>query len=198
MIIGLSGYAQVGKDTIGKALVEGYGFTRFAFADALKECVYRLNPIVVAENAPDYVPRGPYLVTHRVQDYVDSLGWEEAKKYPEVRRLLQVMGTEAGRQVLGDNIWVDAVLNKVGSRDVVITDCRFPNEAQAVKERGGHVVRVVRPGVDAVNAHPSETSLDDWPFDRIVINGGSMDDVETLASDLYDDLKSSRYDLQLF
>lgn len=185
MIIGLSGYAQSGKDTLGSALVDNYGFTRYAFADALKEMVYRLNPVVDQ-------------MENRVQDFVDTEGWEKAKKNPEVRRLLQVMGTEAGRQVLGDNIWVDTVLNRVGGRDVVITDCRFPNEAQAVKDRGGFVVRVRRAGVEAVNAHPSETSLDDWSFDMIVDNSGPIETIPKIAEFVYDNLKTSANDLQLF
>lgn len=189
MLIGLSGYAQAGKDSLGAALVRNYGFTRYAFADALKEVVYRLNPLVGG-------PGG--VLGWRLQDYVDLDGWEKAKKTPEIRRLLQVMGTEAGRQVLGDNIWVDTVLNQVGNRDVVITDCRFPNEAQAVKDRGGFVVRVARPGVNAVNAHPSETSLDDWDFDLVVDNDGSIGDVESLAEFVYESLKTSSKDLQLF
>lgn len=185
MIIGLSGYAQSGKDTLGSALVDNYGFTRYAFADALKEMTYRLNPIVNGMGS-------------RIQEFVDTEGWETAKKHPEVRRLLQVMGTEAGRQVLGDNIWVNAVLNKVQDQNVVITDCRFPNEAQAVKDRGGFIVRVRRPGVDAVNAHASETSLDDWSFDLTVDNDGTMDDVQGLAEFVYDSLKTSTNDLRLF
>lgn len=192
MIIGLSGYAQSGKDTIGSFLVKEHGFTRFAFADALKEVVYRLNPVAVQQ--ADGVSEMPLRVAH----LVDSLGWEEAKKEPEVRRLLQVMGTEAGRQVLGENIWVDTVLNQVGDQDAVITDCRFPNEAQAVKDRGGFVVRVIRDGVDAVNAHPSETSLDDWPFDTWFKNGAPLDSTGPLVAEMYDHLKNLHSGLQLF
>lgn len=196
MILGLSGYAQVGKDTIGAALVKNYGFTRFAFADALKEVVYRLNPFVQWEILEDSA--GPYTEHARVQDVVDLHGWEMAKRIPEVRRLLQIMGTECGRQVLGDNIWVDTVLNQIGNRDAVITDCRFPNEAQAVKDRGGFIVRVVRPGVDAVNAHPSETSLDHWNFDAVIGNDGTIDEVDRLAEFLYNSLKNQDMALQLF
>jgi hypothetical protein len=185
MLLGLSGYAQVGKDSIGAVLVKNYGFTRYAFADALKEVVYRLNPVVDTMGS-------------RIQEFVDFDGWEKAKKNPEIRRLLQVMGTEAGRQVLVDNIWVDTVLNKVGNNNVVITDCRFPNEAQAVKDRGGYLVRVERPGVKAVNAHPSETSLDNWDFDAVIANSGTLDDVERLAEFVYESLNSSRSRLTLF
>lgn len=186
MLLGLSGYAQSGKDTIGQALVRNYGFTRYAFADVLKEVVYRLNPVADIGDV-------------RVQEIVDDYGWEEAKNISEVRRLLQVMGTEAGRDVLGTNIWVDTVLNRVRpTEDVVITDCRFPNEAQAVKNRGGHVVRVVRAGVDAANDHPSETSLDTWPFDMVVDNNGTLEDVDWIAESVYSTLKSDHQVLQLF
>jgi hypothetical protein len=188
MIIGLSGYAQSGKDTLGAVLVSNYGFTRFAFADALKEVVYRLNPFIQWEILVDSA--GPYTKHQRVQDVVDAHGWEMAKRIPEVRRLLQVMGTEAGRQVLGDNIWVDTVLNQINGRDAVITDCRFPNEAEAVKARGGYVVRVTRPGVEAVNAHPSETALDDYPFDCIVNNNGSLSYLEIVVSNMYNFVKT--------
>lgn len=52
----------------------------------------------------------------------------------------------------------------------IITDCRFPNEAQAIKDRGGIVIRIDRPGFTPVNLHPSETSLDDWDFNYKIAN----------------------------
>ena len=193
MIIGLSGYAQSGKDSIGAILVKNYGFTRCAFADALKEMAYQLNPIVVTsidENIPLGVDTNLYVKNTRLQDVVDNNGWEDAKKLPEIRRLLQVLGTEAGRKILGENIWVDTVLNKVKDKNVVITDCRFPNEAKALKNSGGFVVRVERPGMAAINNHLSETSLDGWPFDLIVLNGGTLESLNSLVKNLYIDLKN--------
>ena len=52
----------------------------------------------------------------------------------------------------------------------IITDCRFPNEAEAIKDRGGIIIRVDRPGVEPVNAHPSETALDNLDFDYRIAN----------------------------
>lgn len=193
MIIGLSGYAQSGKDSIGAILVKNYGFTRYAFADALKEMAYQLNPIVVTsidENIPLGVDTNLYVKNTRLQDVVNNNGWEDAKKLPEIRRLLQVLGTEAGRKILGENIWVDTVLNKVKDKNVVITDCRFPNEAKALKNSGGFVVRVERPGMAAINNHLSETSLDGWPFDLIVLNGGTLESLHSLVKNLYIGLKN--------
>jgi hypothetical protein len=88
------------------------------------------------------------------------------------------MGTEVGRDMFGDNFWVDQALREVQDDDLaVFTDCRFPNEAQAIKDRGGVVWRVERPGFGPVNGHASETSLDDWDFDGIIQNNGTLDDL---------------------
>lgn len=112
-----------------------------------------------------------------------------------VREFLQKLGTDGLRDGLHTNVWVNALFadytfdmsgysDRMTGKDIeslypnwIITDCRFPNEAQAVKEHLGVVVRINRPGVEAVNAHPSETSLDTWKFDYVIDND---DDVENL------------------
>lgn len=193
MLVALSGYAQVGKDSVGRFLIEDHGFTRFAFADKLREVVYALNPVVNAR---------------RVQEVVDDVGWDRAKvEVPEIRRLLQAMGTEAGRKILGENVWVNAVFEQIGRQrglsvvptdhDYVITDCRFVNEAQAVKDRGGFVVRVNRPGVGPVSGHPSETSLNDWEFDLVINNDGSLDDLRMYSTGLLVGLERLREETEL-
>ena len=74
MIIGLTGYARSGKDTVANYLVEHHGYTRVAFADAIRDALYELNPYI-ANNL-------------RVAEVVDDYGWDIAKTNPEVRRLL--------------------------------------------------------------------------------------------------------------
>lgn len=129
MIVALSGFAGVGKDEAAKVLVNEYGFTRIAFADPVCEAMYVLDPII----APD----GIGFVSLR--ETVDACGWDTAKRnFPEVRRLLQVFGTEIGRQMFGENVWVDLAMKNASQFErVVFTDCRFENEAQAVREAGG-------------------------------------------------------------
>jgi hypothetical protein len=165
--IGLSGYARSGKDTVAGILIDE-GWKRFAFADKLKLAVLRLDPIIENVN-------GRYTVSTAIKDF----GPEKTKElFPEYRRLLQVMGTEVGRDMFGDNFWVDQALREVQDDDLaVFTDCRFPNEAQAIKDRGGVVWRVERPGFGPINGHASETSLDDWDFDGIIQNNGTLDDL---------------------
>lgn len=176
MLIGLSGYAQTGKDSTAEVLVTKHGFTRIAFADKLREALYNLNPVV------GYRWRGLRREPVLYADLIDALGYEGARKTkyaPEIRRLLQRLGTEVGRNMFGENFWVEQALKDVSpnhSREnFVVTDCRFLNEARAVAQRGGEVWRISRPGVGPANDHISEVGLDDWPFDRSISNEGTLD-----------------------
>ena len=174
MIVGFSGYLRSGKDTAAQALIED-GFEHRSFAKALKDMAYALNPIVEVRGVT------PPL---RLAGVVDALGWERAKDaYPEIRALLQRMGTDAGRKVLGENIWVEtAIKNWMAdgwSENAVFTDVRFPNEADAIRHPlGGMVIRINRPGFEpGPDAHISETALDDYPFDAVIENTGGIDDL---------------------
>lgn len=164
--IGLSGYARAGKDSTANILID-QGWKRFAFADKLKLAVKKLNPIVDNELGRPFT----------LEDALTREGPDRAKEmYPEYRRLLQVMGTEVGREMFGENFWVEQALRDVQENDrAVFTDCRFPNEAQAIKDLGGEIWRINRPGFGPVNSHASEISLDDWAFDLIIENDGDLD-----------------------
>ena len=178
MIIGLHGFAQSGKDSLAKIMVEDFGYTRIAFADILREAIYRLNPIVEANID---VERG--IVITRVQSLVDSIGWDRAKvEYEEIRRLLQVMGTEVGRQLFYEDIWVDAALKDYDPQGkYVVTDMRFGNEVAAISGRKGVLVKVKRPGVGPVNDHVSDQGLPDEAFDLILDNDSTLEAWEDKA-----------------
>jgi hypothetical protein len=174
LIVGLSGYARSGKNEAANALVER-GWRQAAYADKLREFLYAVNPLI-----PGHYGAGSL----RLRRLVDQTGWDYAKTtYPEVRSLLQRTGTEAGRRVLGEDVWVEALFaSHHDAPGLVVTDVRFPNEAQAVVDRGGVMIRVERPNVGPTKdkygrAHISETALDDWPFDHVLINDGSVDDL---------------------
>ena len=170
ILLGVSGRKRHGKDTFAARLVERHGFTRVAFADPMREMALALDPIISDG--------------WRLAALVETFGWEEAKANPEVRRTLQRLGTEAGRGVLGDNIWVDTAMRHaraLGGR-VVFTDCRFPNEALVVRAAGGQLVRVNRPGfADDGDLHTSESALDEYAFDHLVLNDGSIDELHAIA-----------------
>lgn len=163
MIVGLSGYASAGKDSMGTILQTKYGFTRIAFADKMKEFAYRLDPVVIIDQDGDEA-------AIRLHHLVDQVGWDEAKQHPDVRGLLQRLGTDAGRTVFGDTIWTRAALVGHLDENIVVTDVRFPDEATYIKSLFGNVVRIHRPGFDAPNDHISEHALDDWDFDYELSN----------------------------
>jgi len=130
--------------------------------------VYTLNPWVDVD--ADYHVR--------YQDFVDEVGLHEAKNHPEVRRLLQVYGTDVMRRQFGENVWVDlAYSGKDPADHWVVTDCRFKNEADGIRDHGGFVVRINRPGVEPPNLHPSEVDLLDYDFDYTIDNDGTLDDL---------------------
>ena len=176
MIIGLTGYAQSGKDTVAKILVDNYGYTRVAFADKIREFLYDMNPMV------DNVAFEPIFL----RDRVDRDGWEVAKKNPHIRRTLQTAGV-AARKIFGEDFWVNEVFKNIDPADnIVITDVRFTNEAEAIKlitkltGLDSQVWRIKRVGVEAVNAHVSESQMDDYKVDQIFTNNGTIEDLETM------------------
>lgn len=164
MIIGLSGYARSGKDTVAEYLVEHYGYTRVAFADAVRNYAYEINPLI--DNAI------------RLAEVVDDYGWDVAKQNLEIRRTLQQVGV-AARNQFGDLFWVNMALDKVSyTGDYVITDVRFKNEASHIKRRDyAQVWRIERPGVGPINNHISEVDMDDWEYDFTFVNSGTLEDL---------------------
>lgn len=180
MIVGVSGYARSGKDTVAKILVQDHGFQQTAFADPLRDCLLALNPLI--QYKLDYL---------RLREGVEWYGWERLKEVsPDVRPLLQRMGTDVGRNILGPDTWIDVTLNKMQQpgrpenrgQSWVISDCRFLNEATAIDNAGGVVIRVHRPGFGPANDHISEVALDDYAFDQHIINNGTEADLRVSVS----------------
>ncbi|MEU5433856.1 hypothetical protein AB0G73_10830 [Streptomyces sp. NPDC020719] len=170
-LIGLAGAARSGKDTAAQTLLE-LGWERRAFADKVKDFLYALNPWIDAVD--DAEPDG-------LANEVDRHGWDAVKEESwEVRHLLQRCGTEAGRQLLGENVWVDALFRDFETwGPTVVTDVRFPNEAEAIRARGGLVVHISRPDQAFIPQadHVSERALDGWTFDASVQNDGSVENL---------------------
>jgi hypothetical protein len=175
-LIGLTGMkgrqAGVGKDEAAKALI-GRGWKRDAFADRMRKAMLALDPVI------DYDGIFGEL---RLSRLVERDGWDGAKRnHPEVRRLLQKFGTEAGRDIHGTSCWVDALFRDwTGLSPLVITDVRFDNEAQAVRDRGGRVVRIVRPGLEPLpGEHASEIGVTDDLVDEVVMNDRTVADLHS-------------------
>lgn len=174
MIIGVSGYAQSGKDTVANYLVSHYGYTKISFADPIREALYTLNPKIDIADM-----RGV-----RLASAVDGLGWENVKAdSPDARELLQRFGTEVGRNMFGQDFWVNqAMLKAQEHENVVFADVRFPNEVEAILKASGDVWRVHKTDVQAVNRHVSETALDGYKFNREIHNIGSFEDLYAIVN----------------
>jgi len=175
MLIGLTGYAGVGKDTVANILRARHGYKRYAFADKLKSFVYELNPLIIAKDPDD-------ILVH-LRDAVDEYGWDFVKRaYPLARHYLQKTGVWF-RENVDKNYWVNVVAERWyadGCPNAVFTDVRFPNEVAWIRSAGGVVIRVHRPGVGPVNDHESERA-DELGSDWELNNDGTTEDLERLV-----------------
>lgn len=177
-LIGLGGKYRAGKDVVADHLVDSHGFRKIGMSDILAEALYALNPVVVLDESGQYV---------RYQELHDVVGYVAAKEMSsEVRRLLQVLGTEVGRQLLGEDVWVEAIGQRIksSSEPVVVTGIRFFNELDMIRQLGGVSVFIIRPGLqqEATTAqHASETTLEEHNFNLVVLNTGSIEDLQEAA-----------------
>ena len=182
-IIGLNGYARSGKDTVAGFISEIYDgeVEIVAFADLIKLSAARA---LKACTDPDDVG------LPAVRAWADQFknGWS-VRIFDRIgnqvggmqgREFLQRYGTEAHRELFGDDFWVDQIDWQRDCDVLVFTDVRFENEARAIKERGGKVWRIERPSSRA-GRHASEQPLDPALIDRVIINNF---DLEHLRGDV--------------
>lgn len=198
MIIGICGFIGSGKDTIADYLVNFHGFRRDSFANTLKDAV------AAVFGWDRELLEGRTKQAREWREQVDPW-WSERLNSPNLtpRLVLQLWGTEVCRNSFHDDIWIASLENKLRKTtdDVVITDCRFPNEIASIKNAGGKVIRVTRGPEpdwyeDAIAAnkgpshigwaisrdqlskakiHASETAWVGTNFDQVIDNNGTMD-----------------------
>lgn len=166
-IIGICGYKQSGKDTVGEFLNIYYNFNRLSFADPMKEAC------------------GSLFGFNKEQLWGDKK--EIVDEYWKItpREVLQKFGSEIFRDRLqefypdlewvGKDFWVKRFIKDIKKyKKVVVADCRFPNECKAIKNEGGFVWRVVRDGYKG-DGHQSEKALDNYnDYNKIFYNNGTI------------------------
>ena len=221
MIIGICGFIGSGKDTIADYLVNIHQFRRESFANTLKDAVAQVF------GWDRDMLEGRTRQSREWRERVDPW-WAKRLNMPDLtpRWVLQYWGTEVCRRAFHDDIWIAALENKLrnSNDDIVISDCRFPNEINSIKAAGGIVVRVVR-GVEpdwydaAVSAnrgpngnstwalsraklerlkvHASEAAWVGTKFDATVDNNSSMDHLLNQINDLVQGLRVAKSDLPL-
>lgn len=139
-----------------------------------------------------------FLSEKEASDYIEN---ENCVYYANIikvnltpRLLLQILGTEAGRGLIHPNLWVNSLMSEYKRQEVInnewltlfpeyeypnwiVTDMRFPNELKAIKDRSGITIRVNRGESKSENEHESETALDEVPFDYVVNNSGTIEEL---------------------
>ena len=195
MIIGICGFIGSGKDTVADYLVNFHEFRRESFASTLKDAV------AAVFGWDRTLLEGRTKEAREWREQVDPW-WAERLAMPTLtpRWVLQYWGTEVCRRAFHDDIWIASLENKLrNSKDnVVISDCRFPNEIQSIRDAGGKIVWVQRGELPdwydtAIEAnlghnyavqdlkmrkiHASETAWVGTEFDTIIDNNKSIDDL---------------------
>jgi hypothetical protein len=167
-IIGLYSPApQSGKTMVAGTLSEE-GYVIVPFAGTLKDML-----VPMLGNLGYSYPRAWEMVLRDKETKIPELG-------VTVRHMLQTLGTEYGRQCIHPDVWTICWRKQAERHSrVVADDVRFPNEAQLIKDMGGELWMVRRPGVERTTGHASEGSLDTWEFDRVIENDGALDELRS-------------------
>jgi hypothetical protein len=215
MIIGICGLIGSGKDTIADYLQNIHQFRRESFAHTLKDAVSAVF------GWDRELLEGRTKESRAWREQVDAW-WADRLNMPDLtpRWVLQYWGTEVARRAFHDDIWIAALENKLRKTrdDIVISDCRFPNEIQAIKDAGGLVIRVVRgpepnwyalaevvnrgptrntewslskSRLETHNVHASETAWIGTEFDAVLDNNQEgLDNLYKQVADLISRLKT--------
>jgi len=202
MIIGICGFIGSGKDTVADYLVNFHEFRRESFASTLKDAVANVF------GWDRTMLEGRTKEAREWREQVDPW-WAERLDMPTLtpRWVLQYWGTEVCRKAFHDDIWIASLENKIrNSKDnVVISDCRFPNEISAIKNAGGTIVWVQRgelPGwyeyavaankgsniaineMKRLGVHASEWAWLGSKFDIVIDNNGTIDQLYQQSANL--------------
>jgi hypothetical protein len=207
MIIGVCGFIGSGKDTIADYLTNFHGFRRESFANSLKDAVAHVF------GWDRTMLEGRTKQAREWREQVDPW-WAERLDMPHLtpRWILQYWGTEVCRSGFHDDMWIASLENKLRNSkdDIVISDCRFPNEIKSIKKSGGIVIRVKRGDEptwyeDAINMnagdrhmsysiskerikklgiHASETAWVGTKFDYVLDNNTTIDNLFAQVKDL--------------
>ena len=203
MIIGICGLIGSGKDTVADYLVNVHGFRRESFAGTLKDAV------AAVFGWDRTLLEGRTKASREWREQVDPW-WAARLNIPDLtpRWVLQYWGTEVMRRGFHDDIWIASIENKIrnSSDNVVISDCRFPNEIASIHNSGGLIIRTCR-GPDPewfdlaiqenlqkseqakwelirYKVHASETAWVGTNFDYVLDNNGTMDDLYAQVNDI--------------
>ena len=166
MLIAICGHKFSGKSTVANLLHNATGYEVRSFATPLKKMVCALVGCTM-DNLEDYDYKENTEVPEHLWAYC-------ANDKHTIRALMQGLGDLMRKE--NPNVFIDCTLGN-GSEDCIVSDCRFPNEAKAVKARGGIVIKVVRDGVASGDTHQSETRINEIDADYTLWNDTTLDNL---------------------
>lgn len=216
LLICLHGASEAGKDEFAKGLIK-HGVMPYAFGDKLKEFAYAVNPLVgvcwyslpfdLQQKLVQHFQAVGQVSYHYLQELVDGLGWEEAKKLPAVREILQRVGTEAGQVVLGQKVWAKLVKKQIEAFEdnaplsdlthKVVKDMRFPHEFEVMQKIKGcefYSILIERRDSQKHMTEENRKHISEQhklPYHYKVINDCDVEHLHNLAFSLLNIIKSN-------
>jgi len=162
MIIGITGYKGSGKDTIGKYLIDNYNYKRYAFADPLKE---------ICQTLFSFNDEQLYGNLKEEQDQY----WKNSPRY-----FFQKIGTDLFRNQIDQDFWIKVLERKIITnldQKIVITDVRFQNEFDMIKNLGGIVIRINNNNKIIQDNHESEQNINNFNVDYEINNNKNLEEL---------------------
>lgn len=167
-LVGLAGKKQCGKDTVAGYLVREHGFEQDSFAEPIRKFVADLCSYTRQE--------------------LEAKKEEVHPVYGQTpRMMMQTLGTEWGRNTIKDSIWLAGLLLRLaasGADSIVISDLRFDNEAEAIREAGGVIIHLARGVRGVVDSHASESGVTVAENDYYIPNKGTIADLDAEICEL--------------
>lgn len=167
-VVGCIGNQGAGKDEICGYLRDKHSFVKVGFSDPIYELLWEMNPTIIDDITGRY---------YSYQALVHIYDMDTVKRlYPEIRRWLQIIGTEYGRNVFGQDCWIRALDARIKDSPLVaIRDVRFENEIDYIRARGGFIVHVEsNRAPDRDQSHSSERLVFADHADYTVQNNGTL------------------------
>ena len=152
VLIGIAGPKRAGKDTLAQGLKVVFNLPQDSFAGPIRRFI------------ADILGMTPDQLEAQKEDPIEWLDGVTP------RQMMQTVGTEWGRQMVHPDLWVRSLMHRVHKTGGIISDVRFSNEAEAIRERGGVVLQVERPGTGQGDSHLSETPLPAELVDEVIRN----------------------------